>query len=263
MIGNKSDPRILQTQSLYNNREQSYYENTMYTDHAPEQGFSNNNNLFYRGHQMGYDNTSRQQEMDDSHIFRRAEEPEMVSPHTREGHYIPRQQWHQSQPTNPIQYSNFNHQMHHDNFPSPTSRQVHHSEYNMPNLNDNGSQYGGNVFNNLEDVRAHSVHQMRNPHEGGYSQFPQDRMHVGSTGMPPGQMMGRPHSKRSLYTGANNFLGSGDAHSVRSLQQNIFLNRYEDDCLYMNLEEEYLHKVSKRMGKSENVSINKSMYNLK
>lgn len=260
----KNNPRILHTQSLYNNREPSYYDNGMYTEHPPDQSYSNNNNLFYGGHPMAYDNASRQQDMDDSHIFRRAEDPEMVPAHTREGHYVPRQQWHQSQPTNPIQHSNYNYNMPHDNFPSPTSRQVHHSEYNIQNMNDNGSQYGGrNPFNNFEDARAHSVHQMRNPNEGGYSQFPQDRMHVGSTGMPPGQMMGRPHSKRSLYTGANNFLGSGDAHSVRSLQQNIFLNRYEDDCLYMNLEEEYLHKVSKRMGKSENVSINKSMYNLK
>jgi hypothetical protein len=210
---------------------------------------------------MNYENSPRQ-EMENDQIFRKNDDPELVNQQSREGHYIPRQQWHQSQPVNHMQYSNFNNQ--HDNYqgPSPLNR-VHHSEYNMQHVPDNNSQYGGNPFNNFDDVRAHSVHQMRNNHDGQYQQFPPHRVHVGSTGMPPGQMMGRPQSKRSLYMGGNNFLGSGDAHSVRSLQQNIFLNRYEDDCLYMNLEEEYLHKVSKRMGKSANVSINKSMYNFK
>ena len=137
---------------------------------------------------------------------------------------------------------------------------VHHSEYNMQRNMDH-SGYGGNPFNNFEEDRAHSVH-LRTGGEQ-YQNFPHERVHVGATGMTPGHM-GRPQSKKSMYTGGNNnFLGSGDAHSVRSLQQNIFLNRYEDDCLYMNLEEEYLHKVSKRMGKSANVSINKSMYNFK
>ena len=139
---------------------------------------------------------------------------------------------------------------------SGRGNRVHHSEYNMPR-NMDPSNYGGNPFNNFEDERAHSAH-LRNPDQ--FQNFQNERVHVGATGMTP---MGRPQSKKSLYTGGNNFLGSGDAHSVRSLQQNIFLNRYEDDCLYMNLEEEYLHKVSKRMGKSANVSINKSMYNFK
>lgn len=51
--------------------------------------------------------------------------------------------------------------------------------------------------------------------------------------------------------------------SVKSHTPQIYLNKYEDDCLYMNLEEEYLHRVSKRQGKSSNMSINRSMYNFK
>jgi hypothetical protein len=51
--------------------------------------------------------------------------------------------------------------------------------------------------------------------------------------------------------------------SVKSMQPQMYLNKYEDDCLYMNLEEEYLHRVSKRQGKSTNISINRSMYNFK
>ena len=67
-------------------------------------------------------------------------------------------------------------------------------------------------------------------------------------------------SKKSLNIARSQFQAGANAQSVRSLQQNVFFNRYEDDCLYMNLEEEYLHKVSKRMGNSANISINKSMY---
>ena len=251
----KNSPRMAQTQSLYNNnQDQSYYENVSYPAHN-DISYSNSKNLFYGGSKMNYNNP--RPDLEENQIFRKNDDPELINQQSRDGHYIPRQNWHQSQPVNPMQYSNYNH----DNF-QPQMNRVHHSEYNMQHIPDNGSQYGGNPFNNFEDLRAQSVHQMRNTHDGQYPQYP-ERVHVGSTGMPPGQMMGRPQSKRSLYMGGNNFLGSGDAHSVRSLQQNIFLNRYEDDCLYMNLEEEYLHKVSKRMGKSANVSINKSMYNFK
>lgn len=85
----------------------------------------------------------------------------------------------------------------------------------------------------------------------------------------------RPVSPRRMDTQKSNHSLNGaemnrnfdnekkDIQSVKSLQQNIYLNRYEDDCLYMNLEEEYLHRVSKRQGKSANVSINRSMYNFK
>ena len=248
-------------QSLYNHQEPSYYENVGYPVAHNDPHFSTPNNLFYGRQAMGYP-SSPHREVEDNQIFRKHDDPELTPQQSMEGHYVPRHQWHQSQPVNPLQYSNYNQSVpHHEGFPMQMRERVHQSEYNMPRVNDNGSHYG-NPFNNFDDNRAHSVHQMRNPHEEQYGGYP-ERVHVGSTGMPPAQMMGRPHSKRSLYTGNNNFLGSGDAHSVRSLQQNIFLNRYEDDCLYMNLEEEYLHKVSKRMGKSSNVSINKSMYNFK
>lgn len=40
----------------------------------------------------------------------------------------------------------------------------------------------------------------------------------------------------------NNFQGTNQ--SSISNKHNLFFNKYSDDCLYMNLEEEYLHKVS-------------------
>jgi hypothetical protein len=36
----------------------------------------------------------------------------------------------------------------------------------------------------------------------------------------------------------------GDAQSIHSMVPNMYVGQYQDDCLYMNLEEEYLHKVS-------------------
>jgi hypothetical protein len=253
---------------MYNHREPTYYEDSAYQAHPQDSPYSNPNNLFYGRQQMQYVNSPPPpQEVEDNQIFRKHEDPEMTPQHSMEGHYIPRNQWHQSQPVNQMQYSNYNNQHsmpHHESYANIPGR-VHQSEYNMPpRVPDNGSQYNANPFNNYEENRAQSVHQMRHPQDPGFGGY-NDRVHVGSTGMPlhQNELMGRPQSKRSLYMGQNNFLGSGDAHSVRSLQQNIFLNRYEDDCLYMNLEEEYLHKVSKRMGKSANVSINKSMYNFK
>lgn len=249
-----SNSNILQSQSMYNHREPTYYENTPFN---PDPSYSNPNNLFYARQGQNFRNSSP----DEQPIFRRHDDPELTPQHSMEGHYLPRNQWHQSQPTNPVQFSNYNQPSPHEMYSPNVGHRVHQSEYNMQPRVDNGSQYNANPFNNYEDQRAHSVQQMNLGHPG-YSPY-QDQINVGSTGMPPHEMMGRPQSKRSLYGAPNNFLGSGDAHSVRSLQQNIFLNRYEDDCLYMNLEEEYLHKVSKRMGKSANVSINRSMYNFK
>ena len=77
--------------------------------------------------------------------------------------------------------------------------------------------------------------------------------------------MNRPASPRiyrneESYKSLHGQTGPRPAQSVKS-QQQVYLNQYEDDCLYMNLEEEYLHRVSKRQGKSTNVSINRSMYN--
>lgn len=60
--------------------------------------------------------------------------------------------------------------------------------------------------------------------------------------------------------------GEGDSirqHSIRSLNPKLYLSKHRDDNLYMNLEEEYLHRVSKRLGQSTNLSINRSMYNFK
>ena len=318
MSGNNS--RIMHTQSLYNNQDQQFYDNSSYPQNQ-DQPYSNQNNLFYRGQQGSYNQSQNHPEMEEKHIFRKQNDPELNRQQSMEGHFMPRQNWHQSQPVNQMQYSNYNQSIpHHENFQrgmgnemrnmndmrnrndmrnmnemrnmndisnlndtgnlneisninemsnmnnfrnmNGMNQRVHQSEYNMPQ-NQNNNRFGGNPFNNFDEERAHSVHQMQRPMHDNYQQFPQNRVHVGSTGMTPGQMMGRPQSKKSLYIGGNNFLGSGDAHSVRSLQQNVFLNRYEDDCLYMNLEEEYLHKVSKRMGKSAHVSINKSMYNFK
>ena len=35
-----------------------------------------------------------------------------------------------------------------------------------------------------------------------------------------------------------------EVQSVHSMVPNVYVNQYQDDCLYLNLEEEYLHKVS-------------------
>lgn len=80
--------------------------------------------------------------------------------------------------------------------------------------------------------------------------------------------MNRPMSPRvyrnnGSYKSLHGNMINKDLQSVKSLQPQVYLNKYEDDCLYMNLEEEYLHRVSKRQGKSSNVSINRSMYNFK
>jgi hypothetical protein len=82
-----------------------------------------------------------------------------------------------------------------------------------------------------------------------------------------GIRMNRPASPRMYKNeGSQKSMGNGvgkPLQSVKSMQPQMYLNKYEDDCLYMNLEEEYLHRVSKRQGKSTNVSINRSMYNFK
>lgn len=63
----------------------------------------------------------------------------------------------------------------------------------------------------------------------------------------------------------NSGFGTYGGQSVKSMQQSGLQEeyRYEDDCLYMNLEEEYLHRVSKRLQKNSNLSVNRSNHNLK
>lgn len=83
-----------------------------------------------------------------------------------------------------------------------------------------------------------------------------------------GIRMNRPASPRMYKNNGSqkSLQGNGvgkPLHSVKSMQPQMYINKYEDDCLYMNLEEEYLHRVSKRQGKTTNVSINRSMYNFK
>ena len=111
------------------------------------------------------------------------------------------------------------------------------------NYNDDYNNYNNNEYTNNNGY---------NPYQG------QQQMQGEMNGMGMSQHESRASLNGDMMRG--NFAGA-DNQSVRSLQPNVFMNRYEDDCLYMNLEEEYLHKVSKRMGKDANISINKSMYN--
>lgn len=109
--------------------------------------------------------------------------------------------------------------------------------------------------------RPESQHQMMNPGGSIYDQTGNGDLRIGSGTQRPMMYSQRQTSKLSLRNdyGMGQFPGSGDAYSVKSLQQNMFMNRTEDDCLYMNLEEEYLHKVSKRQKRDNSISINKSM----
>lgn len=50
-------------------------------------------------------------------------------------------------------------------------------------------------------------------------------------------------------------------HNANS-QLNL-LHEYKEDCLYVNLEEEYLHKLSRKANKLNNIEISKSLPNLK
>ena len=104
----------MHTQSLYNNQDPQFYENNSFPQNH-DQPYSNQNNLFYRG-PMNYDQSP--QEMEEQHIFRKQDDPELHQ-QSIEGHFIPRQNWHQSQPVNQMQYSNYNHNQsvpHHENF---------------------------------------------------------------------------------------------------------------------------------------------------
>jgi hypothetical protein len=139
----------------------------------------------------------------------------------------------------------------------------HQSEVNLHQIH---HPHNGNVVNQRMNRMKNSRPQsMQNIHDF-------QRFHEHQHGQQPYRHgMTHAFSKKSLNAGPMSYYnnesspqrmdGGGDGLSVRSLQQNMYLNRYEDDCLYMNLEEEYLHKVSKRTGKGNGVSINKSMYN--
>ena len=54
-----------------------------------------------------------------------------------------------------------------------------------------------------------------------------------------------------------------NAKSVKSLQKALQMGTGDDDCLYLNLEEEYLQRVTKRQVQGSNFAINRSMYNFK
>lgn len=108
-------------------------------------------------------------------------------------------------------------------------------------------------------------HQMGHPGGRMYDPSGTGDLRIGSGTQRPMIYSQRQDSKLSLRNdyGMGPFPGSGDAYSVKSLQHNVFMNRTEDDCLYMNLEEEYLHKVSKRQKRDNSISINKSMQDYK
>lgn len=144
-------------------------------------------------------------------------------------------------------------------------RRGHQSEINLHQMN---NQHNQNVMNQrmnrMKNNRPQSMQNINN-----FQRYQEQSQNQQSYR----QGMNHTYSKKSLNPGPMSYYNNdmnphmmdngGDALSVRSLQQNMYLNRYEDDCLYMNLEEEYLHKVSKRTGKGNGVSINKSMYDYK
>ena len=61
-------------------------------------------------------NYEQSPEREEQQIFRKQDDPELHQ-QSMEGHFIPRQNWHQSQPVNQMQYSNYNQSVpHHENF---------------------------------------------------------------------------------------------------------------------------------------------------
>ena len=288
-------PYNQQSHSMYNNypQDHSYYENPYIN---PVKSNTNNDWNFYKNQNPNdnvfYPRTHDFRNRRDEGPYKQAPEMEEQEMYTMnqpnefqhvnsmdQGPGLQGEDWRESSRANQFEYSNYKPQ--YQNRPmlnSQMGRNNHQSEMNLHNRNqhqyhqdqDQDRDYMGNQvnpFNNYEDDRIRSAQKLdhQNREFDNFQRYPNNGIHVGSTGMPINQMMKNQGSKKSLNVNMmrNNFLGSGDAQSVRSLQQNIFLNRYEDDCLYMNLEEEYLHKVSKRLGKGTGVSINKSMYNFK
>ena len=131
------------------------------------------------------------------------------------------------------------------------------------NFRQSGDNYFRNKSGNTQDFISRNDPQMQE------AQKPVKKYNKFLNGRGRGiRNMNRPASPRiyrneESYKSLHGQMGQKPAHSVKSVQQQVYLNQYEDDCLYMNLEEEYLHRVSKRQGKSTNVSINRSMYNFK
>ena len=132
------------------------------------------------------------------------------------------------------------------------------------NLRHSGDNFYRNRSGNAQDFIArndnHNTKAYRKPNKK-YGKF----LHNKGMGI---RTMNRPSSPRMYrneesYKSLQGEMDQKPSGSPKSMRPALYLNKYQDDCLYMNLEEEYLHRVSKRQGKTTNVSINRSMYNFK
>lgn len=279
------------TQSMYNNfsNNNSGYNNQMMNTMNSLNRYELNQfqaqisepNVFYRPEQ-GFDHQNQAQSMNqyvyDDEIDPQYQDQEMNQEDYTNNYYEPENMG-QEQGQRYIQEQDPHEQYMHENTwpyrnePEYQEQQlgymrgglggVHQSEINLHQIR---NQDNSNMMNSQIRMKQNRPQSMQNfnhfekYHENQQIQSPYHHQ----------QEMKHTYSKKSLnitpMSYYNNEMnphmmdGSGDALSVRSLQQNMYLNRYEDDCLYMNLEEEYLHKVSKKSENKNGISISKSHY---
>lgn len=119
--------------------------------------------------------------------------------------------------------------------------------YPNPNM---GQNY---MHENLAPVRVSSNGNYGPMTDELHMNSPQEMVRA-SPPMPNGAPQMRPnYSKNSLHVNLARNDVNMEGQSVISGTPKVFVNEYEDDCLYMNLEEEYLHKVSMQLKYQEYV----------
>lgn len=165
----------------------------------------------------------------------------------------PTQSTHNQKPS----YNNYNENQSMARIPSQNFKKQdnkpYHKIYSHSHLKDIRSPPSSHPYHNFTKIQNHEQYKEDNfqqqPPLHNKHQFKQNNL---------------VKSQSYIQSPRDHIYQNDDKMSVlTSSHHNTHINTYQDDCLYMNLEEEYLHRVSKRnQNKFSNVSINRSMYNM-